>query len=127
MSNQSESPVQEAVSFSVIAGILIGVVCFVAALNNVPFLSPFLFWVAELVYWKFPNLNYLKAPQIPMLVSAAAVGSIFCILGVACAPLIARAFSSGRVAQMDRSVKELKKNRARIKARQRQKDDFTAY
>jgi hypothetical protein len=127
MSNQSETPEQEARSMIAIAAIIMGVVCFVGALNNIPVLSPFLFWVSELVYTCFPILNALKSPQIPMLVSAATVAGIFWLIGNPFAGLLAQAFASGQVAQMERQTKKLKRNRARIKARQRQQDDFTAF
>lgn len=128
MSNQSqESPVQEAISLISIAAIMIGVICFVAAINDLPILSPFLFWIAALVYTFFPMLNGLHSPQIPMLVSAAAVGSVFWLIGIPFAGLLAQAFTSGQVAQMERQTKKLKSNRAKIKAKQRQQDDFTAF
>jgi hypothetical protein len=45
-----QTPFQEAISLITIVAILVGVGAYVAALKNVPLLSPALFWVAVQVY-----------------------------------------------------------------------------
>ena len=125
--NQAESPIQEAVTMVTIFAILAAAVCFVGGLNGWPVLTPALASIAELIYWKFPALSGLKAPQIPLLASAMAVGCAVWLIGIPFSGLIAQAFSSGQIAQIIRSEEKLKKGRARIKARQRRKTDFTAH
>ena len=127
MPNQAESPVQEAVTFITIGAILIAALCFVGGTNGWPVLTPVLASVAELIYMHFPALSGLKSPKIPLLISAATVGCTVWLLGIPFSGLIAQGFSSGQVAQMERQTAKLKKNRARIKSRQRRADDFTAY
>jgi hypothetical protein len=125
--NQTESPIQESRTIISIAAILVGAVCFVGGLNGWPVLTPVLAWISGLVYSHFPALSGLKAPQIPLLASAAVVGCAVWVVGIPFAGLIAQGFSSGQVAQMERQTRKLKKNRARIKTKQRRQDDFTAY
>ena len=52
-----QTPFQEAISLITIVAILVGVGAYVAALKNVPLLSPALFWVAVQVYHLFPALT----------------------------------------------------------------------
>ena len=72
MSDQ-ETPVQESVSLITIVAILLAVVCYLAALNDVPLLAPGLLWLATALYGAFPALARLPGAQIPMLASSAAV------------------------------------------------------
>ena len=82
MSEPHQTPLEEAISFLTIVAILIAVACYVAAVQNVPVASPALFWIASMVYHWVPSLNAINAPQMPMLVSAAAVGGAFFVLGI---------------------------------------------
>lgn len=127
MPSQTETPVQEAVTLVTIAAILAGAGCYIGASRGLPVLTDALAYVAELVYARIPALSVLKSPQVPLLVSSFAIVLPFWILGVCCSGVIAQGFSSGQVAQMERQTRKLKKNRARIKSRQRRADDFTAY
>jgi hypothetical protein len=95
MNDAQQTPVQEAISIITIAAFLVAVGCYVAATANVPIASPALFWVASLVYHWFPALNALKAPQIPMLVSAASVGCGFFLVAIPFAGVLAAWFSRG--------------------------------
>jgi hypothetical protein len=63
------TPYQEAVSVSSIASVLVGLGCYIGAINEVPFVSEFLFKVAVQVYHRLP-LNTFRAPQAAMLVAA---------------------------------------------------------
>ena len=63
-----QTPFQEAISLITIVAILVGVGAYMAALENVPLLSPALFWVALQVYQLFPALMRLPGDQVPMLV-----------------------------------------------------------
>jgi hypothetical protein len=124
MNGQPETPVQEAVSLVSIAAILLGVGCYVGAINNTPILSPALFVVAEVVYNWFPQLSGLHSPQMPMLIAASTVGGLTWILGVPFAPLLARAFNSQQMASLERQTIKLKRNRARIIKNRRDRDDY---
>jgi hypothetical protein len=119
-----ETPIQEAISIITIAAILLGVGCYAAAVNNVPVISAGLFWIAEQVYAFFPALNRLTSPQIPMLVAAATVGGVVWIVGLACAAPLAAWLSSGYIAGLERQTTKLKRNRARIQKRRRERDGF---
>jgi hypothetical protein len=73
---------QEAIWLITIGAILIAVGAYVAALKDVPLLSPALFWVAVQVYHLFPPLTRLPGGQMPMLVSAASIGTVFFIFTI---------------------------------------------
>jgi hypothetical protein len=94
MNDAHQTPVEEAISFLTIAAILVAVGCYAAAAQNIPVASPALFWVASTVYHWFPGLNDIRAPQMPMLVSAAAVGGTFFVVGIPFAGLLARGFQA---------------------------------
>ena len=126
MSEGSETPIQEADSLITILSIVLGVACYVAAVNNIPVASPLLFWVAIQVYHWLPGLAGLKSPQVPQLVAGAAVGCAFFVLAVPFAGLIARWFGSSAIASMDRQTVRLKRNRARIQKKRNEHDEFTA-
>jgi len=114
MNDAHPTPLEEAISFFTIAAILVAVGCYAAAVQNIPFASPALFWVASIVYHWFPALNAIRAPQMPMLVSAAAVGGAFFVVGIPFAGLLATWFSSAQIANLERQTAKLQRNRARI-------------
>jgi|SRR6267378_513403 len=124
MNNPNQTPIQEAVSLITIAALLIAVACYLAAMNNVPFLAPCLFWVATQAYHFFPALNYLRSPQVPMVVSAAAVGCSVWLVGIPFASILAAWFNQSQMAGLERQTVRLKRNRARIVKRRRDKDGF---
>jgi hypothetical protein len=124
MNDPNQTPIQEAVSLITIVALLIAVGCYVAAMNNVPVLSSILFWVAVQVYHFFPQLYYLRSPQIPMLVSVAAVGGAFWLVGLPFASLLAGWFNQSQIAGIERQTARLKRTRARIVKRRRDQDGF---
>ena len=124
MSDSQQSPLQEAISIVTIASILIAVGCYVAAINKIPLLSSGLYWIAVQVYYCFPALSALQGPQIPMLVSAGAVGGSVWILGMGFAGPLASWFSAGQLGRLERQTLKLKRNRARIQRRRRERDSF---
>ena len=126
MSEGSQTPIQEAVSLITIVSIMLAVACYLAAVNNVPVASPALFWVACRVYDWFPGLVALKSPQVPHLVAAAAVGCAFFVVAVPFSGMLAAWFSSSAIASMERQTVRLKRNRARIKKKRDEHDEFTA-
>ena len=126
MSDPHQTPLQEAISFLTIASILVAVGCYVATLQNIPVASPALFWVASTVYHWFPGLNAIRAPQMPMLVSAAAVGGSFFVVGIPFAGLLATWFSSAQIANLERQTAKLQRNRARIQKQRRDRDRYDA-
>lgn len=122
--NQSETPFQEAISVISIASMLVGVGCYLAVANHVPFLSPALFWVAVEVYHFFPGLRALQLPQVPMLASAAAVGILFFVLTIPLAYWLAAIFSRQGIQSLERQTYRLQKHREKIKKTKRDSDDF---
>ena len=62
-----QTPFQEAISLITIVAILVGVGAYVAALKNVPLLTPALFWVAVQVYQLFPALTRLPGSQVSIV------------------------------------------------------------
>ena len=126
MSDPHQTPLEEAISFITIAAILVGVGCYETAVQNVPVASPALFWVASMVYHWFPGFAAIRAPQMPMLVSAATVGGAFFVVGIPFAGLLATWFSSGRMADLERQTVKLQRNRARIQKQRRDRDRYDA-
>jgi hypothetical protein len=63
---------------------------------------------------------------MPMLVSAAAVGGAFIVVGIPFAGLLATWFSSAQMANLERQTAKLQRNRARIHRRRRDRDGYEA-
>ena len=118
------TPYQEAVSVISIASVLVGLGCYLAAINEVPFVSEFLFDVAVQVYHRVPVLNTFRAPQAPMLVAALTVGTVFFIFTMPMAYWLAGVFSRADVKSMERQTERLKRLRSERKIRKRNDDDF---
>ena len=119
-----QTPFQEAISLITIVAILVGVGAYVAALKNVPLLSPALFFVAVQVYHIFPALTILPGSQVPMLVAAATVGTVFFIFTIPLAFWLAGVFSRVGISSMERQTLRLKKMRNASKKRRQDKDDY---
>jgi hypothetical protein len=124
MSTGQETPIQESVNVISIVAILIGVGSYIAALNGTPVISPFLYWIAQVVYGFFPILNSMRQPSLPMVVSALACGGIFWIVMLPFAGLLAKAFNANQISNLERQTARLKRNRARIQKERRDKDGF---
>jgi hypothetical protein len=119
-----QTPFQEAISLITIVAILVGVGAYLAALKNVALLSPALFWVAVQVYQLFPALTHLPGDQVPMLVAAASIGTLFFIFTIPLAYWLAGAFSRAGISSMDRQTLRLKRIRNTIKKRRIDNDRF---
>ena len=126
MNDAHQTPLEEAISFLTIAAILVAVGCYAAAVRNIPVTSPALFWIASMVYHWIPALNAIRAPQMPILVSAAAVGGTFFVVGIPFAGLLATWFSSAQIANLERQTAKLQRNRARIQKQRRDLDRYDA-
>ena len=121
---KQRTPYQEAMSAICIASVLVGLGCYVAALNGVPFVSPFLYTVAAQVYHRLPVLNALRAPQAPMLVAALTIGTVFFIFTIPLAYWLAGVFSRAAIKRMERQTARLKRLRIERQMRARNDDDF---
>ena len=121
---KQRTPYQEAMSAICIASVLVGLGCYVAALNGVPFVSAFLFTVAAQVYHRLPVLNALRAPQAPMLVAALTIGTVFFIFTIPLAHWLAGVFSRADIKSMERQAERLKRLRVERKIRKSNDDDF---
>ena len=119
-----QTPFQEAISLITIVAILVGVGAYMAALKNVPLLSPALFFVAVQVYHIFPALTSLLGSQVPMLVTAATVGTVFFIFTIPLAFWLAGVFSRVGISSMERQTLRLKKMRNASKKRRQDKDNY---
>jgi hypothetical protein len=124
MTDGNQSPLQEARSIITISAILVAVVCYVCAIKNAPVISPALFWLATQIYNWLPMLSRMQGEQIPMLVSSAAVGGGLWILGMPLAGPLAAWFSAGQFGRLEQQTLKLKRNRARIQKRRRDRDQF---
>jgi hypothetical protein len=124
MTDGHQSPLQEAKSIITISAILVAVVSYVGAIKNAPLISPALFWLATLIYNWLPMLSCMPGEQIPMLVSSAAVGGGLWILGMPLAGPMAAWFSAGQLGRLEQQTLKLKRNRARIQKRRRDRDQF---
>ena len=122
--NSPQTPFEEAVSIISIASILVGLGCYLAAINGVPFVSAFLFTVAAQVYHCLPVLNALRAAQAPMLVAALTIGTVFFIFTVPLAYWLAGVFSRAAIKRMERQTARLKRLRIERQMRGRNDDDF---
>ena len=118
------TPYQEAVSVISIALVLVGLGCYIGAINEVPFVSEFLLNVAVQVYHRVPVLNKILAPQAPMLVAALTVGTVFFIFTIPTAYWLAGVFSRADIKSMERQTERLKRLRSERKIRKRNDDDF---
>ena len=107
-----------------IASVLVGLGCYVAALNGVPFVSPFLYTVAEQVYHRLPVLSSLRAPQAPMLVAALTIATVFFIFTIPLAHWLAGVFSRADIKSIERQAERLKRLRVERKIRKRNDHDF---
>ncbi len=124
MNDQQQSPIQEANSVITITAIVVAVSCYAAAVQNVPILSPALMWIAEQAYAWQPGLNALKSPQIPILVASVAVGCVIWLVGLAFSSPIASLFAQSQIAGIERQTQKLKRARAKIIKRRRDRDSF---
>jgi hypothetical protein len=124
MTDGHQSPTQEARSIITISAILVAVVCYAGANKNAPVISPALFWLATQIYNWLPILSRMPGEQTPMLVSSAAVGGGLWILGMPLAGPLAAWFSAGQLARLEQQTLKLKRNRARIQKRRRNRDQF---
>ena len=118
------TPYQEAASVICIASVLVGLGCYVAAINEVPFVSEFLLNVAVQVYHRVPVLNTFRAPQAPMLVAALTVGTVFFILTIPMGYWLAGVFSRADIKSMERQTERLKRLRIERKIRKSNDDNF---
>jgi hypothetical protein len=124
MTDGNQSPLQEARSIITISAILVAVVCYLGAIKNAPVVSPALFWLATQIYNWLPMLSRMPGEQIPMLVSSAAVGGGLWIVGMPLAGPLAAWFSAGQLGRLEHQTQKLKRNRARIQKRRRDRDRF---
>ena len=124
MTEGHQSPLQEARSIITITAILVAVVCYVGAIKNAPVVSPILFWLATQIYNWLPMLSRMPGEQIPMLVSSATVGGGLWIVGMPLAGPLAAWFSAGQLGRLEHQTQKLKRNRARIQKRRRDRDRF---
>ena len=121
---KQQTPYQEAVSVISIASVLVGLGCYIGAINEVPFVSEFLFELAVQVYHRLPVLNALRAPQAPVLVAALTIGTVFFILTIPLAYWLASVFAPADIKTMERQTERLKRLRVERKIGKRNDDNF---
>ena len=126
MSEPHQTPLQEAISFVTIGAILVGVSCYTAGQQNLPVVSPVLLWVASIVYHWVPSLDAIRTPQMPVLVGAAAIGVGFFVVGIPFAGLLGTWFSNAQIADVERQIVKLQRDRGRIQRRRRDRDRYDA-
>jgi hypothetical protein len=119
-----QAPFQEAVSIISIASVLVGLGCYIAAINELPLVSEFLFGVAVQVYHRLPVLNALRAPQAPMLVAALTIGTVFFVFTIPLAYWLAGVFTRAGIKSLKRQTERLKRLQVERKIRKRNDDDF---
>jgi hypothetical protein len=127
MSNSTgpETPLQEAVSIITITSILASVGCYVAALNQIPIVTPGLCWVAGRVYEFLPALARLPGTQMPILAASAAVGVVFFVFTIPLSYWLAGLFARAGYASLERQTTQLKRFREKRKNSTRNYDDFS--
>jgi hypothetical protein len=120
-----QTPLQEAVSIISIISILMSVGCYLAAINQVPVITPVLWWVASCAHEFFPALGRLPGAQVPILAASAAVGIGFFVFTIPLCYWLASAFTRAGYASMDRQTTQLKRFREKRKNYKRNHDDFS--
>ena len=124
-SNGPETPLQEAVSIITIISILASVGSYVAALNQIPVITPALWWVAGRVYEFLPALARLPGAQVPILAASATVGIGFFVCTIPLCYWLAGVFARAGYASMERQTTQLKRFREKRKNSKRNHDDFS--
>jgi len=124
-STGSQTPLQEAISIITIASILISVGCYLAAINQVPIITPALWWVAWRVYEFLPALARLPGTQVPVLAASAAAGIAFFVFTIPFSYWLAGVFARAGYVSMDRQTAQLKRFREKRKNYKRNRDDFS--
>ena len=124
-STSSQTPLQEAASIITIISILISVGCYLAAINQVPVITPGLWWVASCAYEFFPALARLPGAQVPILAASAAVGTAFFVFMIPLSYWLASVFTRAGYASMERQTTQLKRFREKRKNYKRNHDDFS--
>ena len=127
MSNSTgpQTPLQEAASIITIISILISVGCYLAAINQVPVITPGLWWVASYAYEFFPALARLPGAQVPIVAASAAVGTAFFVFTIPLSCWLASVFTRAGYASMDRQTTQLKRFREKRKNYKRSRDNFS--
>lgn len=120
MSDQSQSPTQEAVSIVTIAAVLVSLCSYAGAMDNLPVVTPVMAWLVNQLGPVMPTLFQTNQ----LLVASAAVGLLVWIIGLAFCGSIANWFSQSQIGAIDRQTERLKRNRDRITRARRAKDDF---
>ena len=118
-------PLQEAVSIITIISILASVGCYVAALNQIPVITPALWWVAGCIYEFLPVLARLPGVQVPLLAASATVGVVFFVCTIPLSYWLASVFARAGYVSMERQTTQLKRFREKRKNSKRKHDDFS--
>lgn len=124
MSDKQQTQFEETLAVITIAALMLGAGAYVAAIQNWPVLSPILYWIALQTYRCVPVLAHYSFPQAPYVVSAIVVAGMFLCLSLPFTRLLANVFSSDGVSNMEKQTGRLRKNRAKLKKRRRDNDDF---
>jgi hypothetical protein len=111
------TPGGEALSLCVIFAILAGGICYTAAIQNWPVLSPALFWLATWIYRIFPAIGSLRVT--PELVTGAGVGVLIFVLSIPLSLWLANGLGD----PMDRQAMRLIKRPARAQKRKQGRGD----
>jgi hypothetical protein len=120
-----QTPLQEAVSIISIISILISVGCYLAAINQVPVITPTLWWLAWRVDEFFPALARLPGAQVPILGASAAVGITFFVFTIPLSYWLASVFARAGYASMERQTMQLKRFREKRKNYKKNHEDFS--
>ena len=124
VSDKQQTQFEETLAVITIAALLLGAGAYVAAIQNWPVLSPILYWIALQTYRCVPVLAHYSFPHAPYVVSAIVVAGMFFCLSLPFTRLLANAFSPDGTSNMEKQTARLRKNRARLKKRRRDDDDF---
>jgi hypothetical protein len=124
VSEKPQTQFEEALAIITIIAFLLGAGAYIAAINDLPVLSPILYWIALQTYRCIPVLANYNFTHAPYVVSAVAVAAIFFCLTIPFTHVLANAFSRAGISNLERQTARLKKHRAKLKERRRENDDF---
>jgi len=124
VSEKTQTQFEEALAIITIIALLLGAGAYIAAIDNLPVLSPILYWIALQTYRCIPVLANYNFTHAPYVVSAVAVAGTFFCLAIPFTHVLANAFSRAGISNLEKQTGRLKKHRAKLKKRRLDDDNF---
>jgi hypothetical protein len=122
---EQNTPFKEAQSIITIGSMLTAVVAYVGATHEVPIIEQVTLWLGSVVEQTFPFLpNLPNIPHIDALIGAVTIGLFCYVFCMPLATLAAKHMATAQLQNVEKQTDDLKRSRAKIARKQRNKDDF---